>query len=78
MSCCQYVPFEQLVILVDRLRNAPLTDEERAEYERFFLKCIPNPEALALVRHPESHPANPAPGTIPTPLELARLAAGLR
>lgn len=78
MSCCQYVSIEQLTLLVDRLRNAPLTDEERAEHERFFLKCVPNPDALNLVRDPATHPANPVPGTIPTPPELARLAAGLR
>lgn len=78
MSCCQYVPFEQLVILIDRLRRAPLTEDERAEYERFFLKCVPSQDALDLVRDPALHPANPAPGTIPTPEELARLATSLR
>lgn len=78
MSCCQYVPFEQLVILIDRLRNASLTDEERAEHERFFRKCVPHPEALALVLDPARHPANPAPGTIPTAQELARIVLALR
>lgn len=77
MSCCQYVSLEQLTLLIDHLRNVKMTDEERAEYERFFLKCVPNPEALALVRDPASHPANPNPGTIPALQELARLAASL-
>lgn len=78
MSCCQFVPMQQLVILIDRLRHAPLSDAERAEHERFLGKCIPNPEALAFVRAPESHPANPHPGTVPTPEEMARIVVAMR
>ena len=78
MSCCQYVSLQQLEILIDRLRHAPLDEAERAEHERFLLKCVPSPAALALVRDPASHPANPHPGTVPTPAELARLVASLR
>ncbi len=78
MSCCQYVSLQQLVILIDRLRNAPLTDAERAEHERFFLKCVPSPEALAFVKDPAHHAANPHPGTVPGNEEMARIAIALR
>lgn len=78
MSCCQYVSLDQLAILIDRLRHAPLTDAERAEHERFFLKCVPTPDALALVRDPAQHPANPVPGTVPDPKTLARIVLTLR
>lgn len=78
MSCCQYVSLHQLVILIDRLRNAPLTPDERAEHERFFLKCVPTPEALAFVMNPAQHPANPHPGTVPDNDTLARIAAAMR
>lgn len=73
MSCCQYVPLQQLVMLVDRLRNATLTDAERAEHERFLGKCIASPEALAFVRDPAHHAANPRPDTVPTSEEIARI-----
>ncbi|MFZ5724510.1 MAG: hypothetical protein ACOY33_12730 [Pseudomonadota bacterium] len=73
MAGCQPVSLQQLTLLIDRLRNAPLTPAERAEHERFFRKCIPGDDALAFVRAPEQHPANPRPGTVPTPEELARI-----
>lgn len=78
MSCCQYVSLDQLALLIDRLRNAPLTAQERAEHERFFRKCVPAPDALAFVLDPAQHPANPAPGTVPDVKELARIAISLR
>ena len=78
MSCCQYVSLQQLVILIDRLRNAALSDAERAEHERFLLKCVPVPEALAFVRAPEQHAANPHPGSVPTPEEMARIITCMR
>lgn len=78
MSCCQYVSLQQLSILVDRLRNSPLSDAERAEHERFFLKCVPLPDALAFIRDPAQHPANPRPGTVPAPEELARIVIAMR
>ena len=78
MSCCQYVPLQQLVMLIDRLRNAPLSDADRAEHERFFVKCVPHPDALAFVRSPQNHPANPQPGTLPTPEEMARIVVAMR
>lgn len=78
MSCCQYVSLQQLVILVDRLRNAALTPDERAEHERFLRKCIASPEALAFVYAPESHAANPHPGTLPANEDIARALLTLR
>ena len=78
MSCCQYVSLQQLAFLIDRLRNAPLTDPERAEHERFFLKCVQTPDALAFVKNPEQHAANPRPGTVPAPEELARIVIAMR
>ena len=75
MSCCQFVSLQQLTILIDRLRHAALTDAERAEHERFLLKCVPNPDALAFIRAPEQHSANPQPGSTPTPEEMARIVA---
>lgn len=78
MSCCQYVSLQQLEVLIDRLRHAALTDAERAEHERFLCKCVPSPAVLDLVRDPAGHPANPHPGTVPSPAELARLALTLR
>jgi len=78
MSCCQYVSLQQLVILVDRLRNAALSDAERAEHERFLQKCVPSPDAVAFVRAPETHPANPEPGTVPAPEAMARILVAMR
>lgn len=78
MSCCQYVSLQQLIILIDRLRNASLGAADRAEHERFFLKCVPTPDALNFVRNPAQHPANPRPGTIPTPEEMARAIVTMR
>jgi hypothetical protein len=78
MSCCQYVSLQQLVILVDRLRNAALTDAERAEHERFLQKCVPSAEAVAFVRSPEQHPANPEPGTVPSAEDIARILIAMR
>lgn len=77
MSCCQYVSLEQLVTVIERLRGDALSAAERAEYERFFRKCVPTPDALELVRDPAHHPANPQPGTIPTAEALARLAIAM-
>lgn len=73
MSCCQYVSIDHLAALIGQLRNGTLTDTERTEYERFFLKCVPDPAALAFIADPTDHPANPSPGTIPGPAELARV-----
>lgn len=78
MSCCQYVSLQQLVIMIERLRGNALSDTERAEHERFFLKCVPTPDALAFVLDPAQHPANPRPGTIPSAEEMARIAIGMR
>lgn len=78
MSCCQYVSLHQLVILIDRLRNAPLSADERAGHERFFLKCVPSAEALAFVMDPAHHPANPTPGSVPDNETLARVAVAMR
>lgn len=78
MSCCQYVSLQQLTILIDRLRNAALSDAERAEHERFLQKCVPSAEALAFVRSPENHPANPEPGTAPSSEAMARLLIAMR
>jgi hypothetical protein len=78
MSCCQYVSLQQLVILIDRLRNASLTDAERAEHERFLLKCVPSPAAVDFVRAPETHPANPEPGSLPSPEAMARILVAMR
>ncbi len=73
MSCCQYVSIQQLVVMIERLRSDALSAIERVEYERFFLKCVPTPAALDLIRDPAHHPANPKPGTVPSAEELARL-----
>lgn len=78
MSCCQYVSLQQLVIMIERLRGNALSDTERAEHERFFLKCVPTPDALAFVLDPAQHPANPHPGTIPSAGEMARIAIAMR
>ncbi len=78
MSCCQYVSLQQLVILIDRLRHAPLGEAEREEHERFFLKCVPVPEALAFVKAPAHHAANPCPGAVPTADEMARIVIAMR
>lgn len=78
MSCCQYVSLQQLVIMIERLRGNALSDTERAEHERFFLKCVPTPDALAFVLDPARHPANPRPGTIPSAEEMARIAIAMR
>lgn len=78
MSCCQFVSVAQLVILIDRLRHAALSPDERAEHERFLLKCVPSPQALDFVRAPEQHAANPHPGTVPTPEEMARIVMAMR
>lgn len=78
MSCCQYVPLQQLALLIDRLRNASLSDDERAEHERFFRKCIASPDALAFILDPEQHPANPHPGKIPSPDDMARIVIAMR
>lgn len=77
MSCCQYVSLQQLVIMIERLRGDALSDTERAEHERFFLKCVPTPEALAFVLAPEHHPANPRPGSVPSAEELARIVVAM-
>lgn len=78
MSCCQYVSLQQLVIMIERLRGNALSDTERAEHERFFLKCVPTPDALAFVLDPAQHPANPRPGTVPSTEEMARIAIAMR
>lgn len=78
MACCQYVSLQQLVIMIERLRGNALGADERAEHERFFLKCVPTPDALALVLDPAHHPANPKPGTIPGADELARIAIAMK
>jgi hypothetical protein len=78
MSCCQYVSLQQLAILVDRLRNAALTADERAEHERFLGKCVASADALSFVRAPEQHAANPRQGTTPTPEEIARILVTMR
>lgn len=75
MSCCQYVSLDHLAALIGQLRSGSLSDAERADYERFFLKCVPDTDALAFVTHPECHPANPNPGTTPNPGELALFAS---
>ncbi|MFP5441224.1 MAG: hypothetical protein ACLGHJ_07010 [Gammaproteobacteria bacterium] len=77
MSCCQYVSLQQLVIMIERLRGNALDAAERAEHERFFLKCVPTPEALALVLDPAHHPANPRPGSVPSAEELARIVVAM-
>lgn len=73
MAGCQPVSLQQLATLIDRLRHAPLTADERSEHLRFFGKCIASEQALAFVLDPAQHPANPQPGTIPSPEELARI-----
>ncbi|MFZ5757301.1 MAG: hypothetical protein ACOY3X_10380 [Pseudomonadota bacterium] len=73
MAGCQPVSLQQLTLLIDRLRHTNLDEAERAEHERFFRKCIPSADALAFVLDPAQHPANPRPGTVPTPEELARI-----
>jgi len=78
MSCCQYVSLPQLTILIDRLRHAALSDEERAEHERFFRKCVAHPQALSFVLAPENHAANPHPGSVPTPEEMARIVIAMQ
>lgn len=75
---CQHVTAIQLATLIERLRHAHLDDDERARHEKFLLQCVPHPEALAFIRAPEQHPANPHPGQTPDAGETARILIAMR
>lgn len=79
---CQHVSVAQLAVLIGHLRGTSLTPDERARHERFLLQCAPQPgaqaEALAFIRAPEQHPANPRPGSVPDPGEMAQIIVAMR